>query len=304
MKVSILIVTYQSEDEILGCIKSIYQNVNKIIFEIIIIDNASTDKTIRTIKDNFPEITIIENEQNKGFSFANNLGAKSAKGEFLFFLNPDSLIVENTIEKLVSIYNMDEKIGIIGPEIKNINGSIQPPALKIPSILTTLFEAFGLYLFLPKTILGYRGRSDIDMDLDVGWVTGACFIIKKEDYDFLKGFDENYFLYLEDADLCIRMNKYLEKKIIYTPQASVIHFKAKSSKSNSYVSKISSYKSKLYYHKKYDGFFTYLVLFPLLYLSILLKLICLIFLMRGKEQIMSQFKVLYKIFSSENIVKK
>jgi Predicted glycosyltransferases len=85
MKVSILIVTYQSEDEILNCIKSIYQNVNKIVFEIIIIDNASTDKTIKIIKDNFPEITVIENEQNKGFSFANNLGAKSAKGEFLFF---------------------------------------------------------------------------------------------------------------------------------------------------------------------------------------------------------------------------
>ena len=155
MKVSILIVTYQSEGEILNCIKSIYQNVNKIIFEIIIIDNASTDKTIKIIKDNFPEITIIENEQNKGFSFANNLGAKSAKGEFLFFLNPDSLIVENTIGKLISIYNMDEKNGIIGPKIKNINGSIQSPALKVPNILTTLFEAFGLYLFLPNTILGY-----------------------------------------------------------------------------------------------------------------------------------------------------
>ena len=98
---------------------------------------------------------------------------------------------------------MDEKNGIIGPKIKNINGSIQSPALKIPSMLTTLFEAFGLYLFLPNTILGYRGRSDIVMDLDVGWVTGACFIIKRQDYDLLKGFDDNYFLYLEDADLCM-----------------------------------------------------------------------------------------------------
>ena len=142
------------------------------------------------------------------------------------------------------------------------------------------------------------------MNLDVDWVTGACFIIKKKDYDFLKGFDDNYFLYLEDADLCIRMNNYLGKKIIYTPQTSVVHFKAKSSKSDSYVSKLSSYKSKLYYHKKHNGFFTYLALFPLLYLSILLKLICLIFLMRGKEQIMSQFKVLYKIFSSDHFVKK
>ena len=150
MKVSILIVTYQSEDEILDCIKSIYQNVNKIIFEIIIIDNASTDKTIKIIKDNFPEITIIENEQNKGFSFANNLGAKSAKGEFLFFLNPDSLIVENTIEKLVSIYNMDEKIGIIGPEIKNINGSIQPPALKIPSMLKHFSKHLDFIYFCQK----------------------------------------------------------------------------------------------------------------------------------------------------------
>ena len=304
MKVSILIVTYQSEDEILDCIKSIYQNINKIVFEIIIIDNASTDKTIKIIKDNFPEITIIENEQNRGFSYANNLGAKIAKGEFLFFINPDSLVIENTIGKLMSIYDMDEKNGIIAPKIKNINGSIQPPALKIPNILTTLFEVFGLYLFLPNTILGYRSRSNIVMDIEVGWVTGACFIIKRQDYDFLKGFDDNYFLYLEDADLCIRMNNYLGKKIIYTPQTSVVHFKAKSSKSDSYVSKLSSYKSKLYYHKKHNGYFTYLALFPLLYLSILLKFISLIFLMRGKEQIMSQYKVLYKIFSSDQFVKK
>ena len=304
MKVSILIVTYQSEDEILDCINSIYQNINKIVFEIIIIDNASTDKTIKIIKDNFPEITIIENEQNRGFSYANNLGAKLAKGEFLFFLNPDSLVTENSIGKLISIYDMDENNGIIAPKIKNINGSIQPPALKIPNILTTLFEVFGLYLFLPNTILGYRSRSNIVMDIEVGWVTGACFIIKRQDYDFLKGFDDNYFLYLEDADLCIRMNNYLGKKIIYTPQTSVIHLRAKSSKSDSHISKLSSYKSKLYYHKKHDGYFTYLALFPLLYLSILLKLICLIFLMRSKEQIMSQFKVLYKIFSSDYFVKK
>ena len=304
MKVSILIVTYQSEDEILDCIKSIYQNVNKIIFEIIIIDNASSDKTIKTIKENFPEISIIENEQNRGFSYANNLGAKLAEGEFLFFLNPDSLVTENSIGKLISIYDMDENNGIIAPKIKNMNGSIQPPALKIPNVLITLFEAFGFYLFLPNTILGYRGRTDMVRDVEVGWVTGACFIIKRDDYDFLKGFDDNYFLYLEDADLCIRMNNYLGKKIIYTPQTSVIHLKAKSSKNNSYISKLSSYKSKLYYHRKHNGYFVYLALFPLLYLSILLKLICLIFLMRGKEQIMSQFKVLYKIFSSDHFVKK
>tara|TARA_B100000287_G_scaffold403678_1_gene425705 strand:- start:688 stop:1596 length:909 start_codon:yes stop_codon:yes gene_type:complete len=302
MKVSILIVTYQSEDEILDCIKSIHQNVNNIVFEIIIIDNASTDKTIKTIKDNFPDITIIKNKQNKGFSFANNLGAKLAKGEFLFFLNPDSLILENTIEKLMGILDMDKNIGIIGPAIKNINGSFQSPALKIPNVLITLFEAFGLYLFLPNTVLGYRSHSNIDIDLDVGWVTGACFMIKREDYDLLNGFDENYFLYLEDADLCIRMNSYLGKKIRYTRRTSVIHFKAKSSKNDSYVSKLSSYRSKLYYHKKHDGYLTYLALFPVLYLSVFLKLICLVFLMRGKEQIMSQFKVLYKIFSADRII--
>ena len=106
-----------------------------------------------------------------------------------------------------------------------------------------------------------------------------------------------FFLYLEDVDLCYRMKNEIKKHIIYTSKTSIKHFKGKSSKNNSYISKLSSYKSKLYCHKKHNGYLIYFTLFPIIYFSILVKLIFLILLMKNKEQILSQLKVLYKIFT-------
>jgi hypothetical protein len=299
MKVSILIVTYQSQDEISLCINSIYKNIKDTDFEIIIIDNASTDNTIKIVKDNFSDVILIENKKNKGYAYANNKGTSLAKGDFLFFINPDSIIIENTISVLLLIINSNNENGIVAPKIKNINGSTQFSAGGIPTIPAMLFEAFGLYLFFPNTLFGYRNALSIKSDVNVGWVTGACFMIKKQIFQNLNGFDENYFLYLEDTDLCLRMNNELKKNIIYTPKTSVIHMKGKSSKNDSYISKLSSYRSKLYYYKKHNGQIAYLALFPVLYIAILFKLVTLIILMRDKEQIKSQFKVLYKIFTAQ-----
>jgi len=299
MKVSILIVTYQSQDEILQCIGSIYKNTLNVKFEIIMIDNASTDNTIKVVKNQFPDVIIQENKKNEGYASANNFGAKIAKGEFLFFLNPDSVITDNTIEVLLSICNSDDKHGIVAPQINNTDGSFQFSTGQVPTISSTLFEAYGMYLFLPKTYFGYRNASTTKTNIHVDWVTGACFIVKKEIFDIANGFDENFFLYLEDADLCIRIKKKLKKNIIYTTQTSITHFKGKSSKNNSYISKLSSYRSKLYYHKKHNGYIIYLTLFPVIYFSILFKLLFLILLIRDKQQVSSQFKVLFKIFRNK-----
>ena len=299
MKVSILIVTYQSQDEILQCIHSIYNNILNVEFEIIMIDNASTDNTIKIVKNQFPDVIIQENKKNEGYASANNIGAKIAKGDFLFFLNPDSIMTDNTIEVLLSIYNSDNKYGIVAPQINNIDGSFQFSTGETPTISSTLFEAYGMYLFLPKTFFGYRNASTKKTNIHVDWVTGACFIVKKEIFVMLDGFDENFFLYLEDVDICIRTKKEIKKSIVYTTKTSITHFKGKSSKNNSYMSKLSSYRSKLYYHKKHNGYITYLTLFPIIYFSILFKLLFLILLMKDKQQICSQFKVLFKIFSNK-----
>ena len=298
MNVTILIVTHQSQDEILHCINSIYKNIIDVEFEIIMIDNASTDDTIDMVKKQFPEVIIKENKNNKGFAKANNIGARIAKGKFLFFLNPDSVITDNSIKVLLSIYKSDQKYGIVAPRIYNADGSFQFSTGDNPNVFSTLFEAYGLYLFLPNTFFGYRNTLTTNSTMKVGWVTGACFIIKKEFFDILNGFDENFFLYLEDVDLCYRMKNEIKKHIIYTSKTSIKHFKGRSSKNNSYISKLSSYKSKLYYHKKHNGYLIYLTLFPIIYFSILVKLIFLILLMKNKEQILSQLKVLFKIFTN------
>ena len=290
--VSIIIVTYQSQDEVLDCLNSIYNNVDGLTFEIIIADNCSTDNTVKLIQSKFPDIILVENKINMGFSFANNIASKDAKGDFLFFLNPDSILFENSIKILLSEYKSDNKKGIIGPVIKNIDKSIQLSSGLKPSISATLFEAFGLYLFLPNTLFGYRKNLESMKDLQVDWVSGACFLISKKVFNNLKGFDENFFLYLEDVDICLRTKTQMGKNILLTSKTSIIHKSGKSSKNSSFLSKISSYKSKLYFHKKYNNRLLYLLLIPMMYFAVIIKLIALILLFRNSEEIKSQFKVL------------
>ena len=295
MKVSIIIVTHESKNEIKSCLDSLYTHIKNFEFEIIIVDNNSKDSTKKIVKDNFKNIKIIENSTNSGFSVANNQGAKLASGEFLFFLNPDSALNENVIGKLLKVYNANADVGIVAPKIIDINHNFRASSGDYPNLYSMIYELFGMYFLLPLSILGYRHLNITNDKIINGWVSGACFLIKKDLFISLNGFDENFFLYYEDADLCLRMKNIFKKNILYTDKTSVVHLSAKSSIGDSYLSKKSSYRSKLYYCKKHIGFLSHLLLIPLSYLAIIIKLIGLVMLRKSKEQIFSQFKVLFNL---------
>lgn len=296
MKVSIIIVTYQSEHEIENCLNSIYDKVKGISFEIIIIDNSSTDSTKNILKNHFENIILIENKENLGYSVANNQGAKLASGDFLFFLNPDSIMTENSLKILISIFQKKLNVGIAAPRITDSNNDVQISTGGNPNFFTTLYELFGLYLFLPKKLFGYRHINfDKEDNIINGWVSGSCFLIKKDIFMILKGFDENFFLYLEDTDLCLRLRSSFDMNILYTSKTSVIHLSGKSSSGDSFLSKLSSYRSKLYFHKKHNNYIVYFILIPLSYIAIILKLMVLILLRKSKEEIMSQCRVLFHL---------
>ena len=201
MKVSIIIVTYQSEHEIENCLNSIYDKVKGISFEIIIIDNSSTDSTKNILKNHFENIILIENKENLGYSVANNQGAKLASGDFLFFLNPDSIMTENSLKILISIFQK-LNVGIVAPRITDSNNDVQISTGGNPNFFTTLYELFGLYLFLPKKLFGYRHINfDKEDNIINGWFR-FLFFIKKDIFMILKGFDENFFFILK-IQICV-----------------------------------------------------------------------------------------------------
>ena len=295
MKISIIIVTYDSQTEIRLCLESLYTHVKNFEFEIIVVDNNSKDSTKKIVKNNFKSVKVIENESNRGFSVANNQGAKLAKGDFLFFLNPDSVLSENVIEKLLKVYNANLNVGIVAPKIIDENHDFVESTGDYPNFFSLTYELFGMYLFLPLSLFGYRHTNIIEDKNIYGWVSGACFLIKKDFFTSLDGFDENFFLYYEDTDLCLRTKNILKKNILITNEVNVMHMGGKSSIDDSYLSKKSSYRSKLYYSRKHIGFFSYLILIPLSYLAIIIKLIALIISRKSKEQIFSQFKVFFNL---------
>lgn len=214
--VSIIIVTYNSGEYIRRCLLSIVKYIES-PHEIIIVDNHSTDNTIEKIKETKIKVSLVEQEINGGYSKANNKGAEKAVGELLFFLNPDTEVLNNSVNDLFKYLNNHQDIGIIAPKLIQGDSKVQLSVRHFP----TLWGVFKEYLFNQKnTYNAYAPSSDEPVEVDV--VYAAAILIPKNIFKLVNGFDEKYFLYYEDIDLCKKIRK-IGNKIIYYPQVSLRH---------------------------------------------------------------------------------
>ncbi|MFQ3550181.1 MAG: glycosyltransferase family 2 protein [Armatimonadota bacterium] len=225
--VSFIIVNYNTEELIVECISSIYKYCNDLQFEIIVVDNASLDNSVDKIKNSFSDVKIIESKTNLGFARANNKAAKIANGKYLILLNPDTSLTKNAIQRMVNFLEKNDNIGIIGPKLVDANGTTQISSFGFfPSITECLIRAFRIYKFFPnlsiskKFLIKPDGNKEIT---EVSHLLGACFVIKKDFFSELKGFDERFFLFLEETDLCKRVLQ-KQKKIVYYTKSEIIHY--------------------------------------------------------------------------------
>lgn len=214
-------------------LKSLFVTFKPIVsFELIIIDNCSTDGTTAYIKENYPDVFLIENKKKQGFAKNNNDGAKYAKGNYILILNPDIILTYNTIDILYKHLRANPSIGIVAPKLLNADLSIQYSARKFMSIKLLLIRIFtkGKDNIKNKTVQDYLMCNISDKEaVEVDWCMGAALLFKKDFYFKLGGFDEKFFLYVEDTDICNRCWKE-GKKVIYLPEAEVIHKHQRSSK--------------------------------------------------------------------------
>lgn len=214
VRTSIISVSYNNEDSIESFISSVLKNISK-DDELIIIDNNSSDSTVDKISK-FKNVTLILSDKNLGFSKGNNLGIKKANGQYLFFLNPDTKLEKPVLDDLIDFY---EKVdaGIVGPKLIESDGRVQPSVRKLPNF----WGAFQEYILGVKdSYIQYVPKTD--QPIEVGAVYGAAVLISKELFEKIHGFDERYFLYYEDIDLCRKVKK-AGKKIYYFPAVSVKH---------------------------------------------------------------------------------
>jgi GT2 family glycosyltransferase len=235
VELSIIIVTYNSENHIKSCLQSLIKLITKYNFEIIVVDNASQDNSahlIREFKSQQPEVIFIQNTSNLGYSKANNIGIKEARGKYILFLNPDVTIPRKSLDRLIDSLEVEKSRGIVAPQLRYSNGSVQESARRYPSL------AVQTYARLPIICKFYKNKLDQYLMRDwnhqisrnVDWVIGAVMLTKKEYLCKVGLFDEAFFLYCEDVDLCYRFAK-KGFKIYYNSDVELVHDYQKASSS-------------------------------------------------------------------------
>ena len=255
MELSIIIVNYHHSHLLKNSLESVHRTVKKIQFEVIVVDNSSKDEGLESVLSQFPETRLIDNSTNLGFARANNQGAEIAKGDFLLFINPDTIMKEGTIEAMLGHLRSDPSVGIVGPKVLNPNGTIQYSCRKFPTIWSGLFNRYSLMtrLFPNNRYSRDYLMSDYDHNStrSVDWVSGCCMMIPAPIFKKINGFDENYFLFIEDIDLCQTMKRE-GYRVDYFPDAQVFH---KISSSNARMAPqtiIKRHRGMIYYYKKHN----------------------------------------------------
>jgi GT2 family glycosyltransferase len=257
MDVSIIIVNYNTRKLLRNCIDSIYLQTKNIEFEIILCDNGSTDGSQEMIKKEFPRVILVENNANIGFGAANNKGAKFAKGKYLFLLNSDTILLNNA---LLLFYDFAEKnkkklLGcFLRDESEIITHSFENYSRPVPSFIRLAYQSFP---FLSKIRSFFmRHVSYVESSYkEVEYITGADIFIENSLFSALNGFDESFFMYFEDDDLCrrARLSSHLSF-VISGPK--IVHFTGKSSKNNATKLMIIE-RSFMLYCKKYLSSFSF-----------------------------------------------
>ncbi len=224
IKLSIIIVNYNSSEHLRTCLLSIKENPCEAPYEVIVSDNASRDGSLEMVKGEFPEVKLIENEENLGFSKAINRGIRLSTGEYLFILNTDTVLLEDTLNSLIKCMDEHPDVGAIGPKLVNPNGSVQPCARPFPTRTHLMLGRRSLLMYIPwfrKKSAQLRIISQEPVETDV--VAGGALLLRRKAVDEIGGgFDERFFLYMEDVDLCRRL-KEAGWKIIYNPEIRIIH---------------------------------------------------------------------------------
>lgn len=260
---SVIIVTWNTKDFLCNCIRSIKENTKKIIYEIIVIDNFSSDGSPEMVEEKFPEIILIKNKINIGYGRASNQGLAAAQGKYVLILNSDIKINQNCLDDMLDFMEKNPAIGASSCKLTFSDGKLQHSCRKFPTFKTFFLMLLGLRFLFPK-MKPFRKYLMLDWDHSeikkVDQIMGSFMFIRSDVIEEVGGFDERFWMYFEEVDLCLRINK-AGWKIVHYPYVSAVHFLSKSAEQWGDIKKISEYqKSLLTYFKKNGKLYEYYIL--------------------------------------------
>ena len=251
MDISICIVSLNCSKRLSECLHTLPKAVGNASWEVLIVDNQSTDDTVKMIRRDFPEVTIIPYDENAGFARAQNHAIAHAEGDYIVVLNPDTIAPPNSLSILMDFMNSNREAGVCGPKVLNEDLSFQRSCRRgistpwpVISYFTKLDRVFRKNAFFSGYHLGHLNEDEI---MEVGGVSGSCMMMRKEIRDTVWYFDEQFFLYQEDSDFCIRVAE-AGWKVHYVPTSQIIHA---GGLGGTLVSRSHIYISVLEWHRSY-----------------------------------------------------
>lgn len=261
INISIIIVNFNTKDLIRDCLASIHDNTKHIRYEIIVVDNASTDGSVDMLKAEFPEVELIANDDNRGFAAANNQGIACAAGRYVLLLNSDTLVLEGALDNVAVFADAHPEAGIVGCRVMNPDRTMQPTCFMYPSVLNMFLSATYLYKLFPKNRLFGRERMswwNRDDVREVDVVTGCFLLVRRTVLNQVGLLNEQYFMYGEETDFCYRVKQH-GWNVLFTPAAQIIHFGGASSKQIKPQMALQLRASILLFIKKHRGWLSYVL---------------------------------------------
>lgn len=260
IELSIVIVNWNVRDLLRDCLRSIDAGRGPLRVEVIVIDSASADGSGEMVLEEFPWVKLMACAENVGFPRGNNIGLAKAVGECLLLLNPDTVVVADALPVMVEYLRSNPDIGALGPQLLNPDGSVQSSRRRFPTTRTAFVESTWLEWMAPGLLRRYYALDlPDDATADVDWLTGACIMVPRKVYEDIGGMDEAYFMYSEELDWCRRI-KESGWRVVYYPEAQVIHHVGKSSEQAVTARHINFQRAKLRYFRKFHGPLTAAVL--------------------------------------------
>ena len=224
-RVSVVIVNWNTRDLLEQTLKTLYEHTRTVIFEAIVVDNGSHDGSVDMVRRSFPEVTVVARPTNGGFAVGNNEGLARSRGEYILLLNSDTIVLDSTVSGLVDLLDSEPGAGCAGARHLNEDLSLQRSIDDAPSLLNDLLsytELQRIEFFARIARKRFTWWSNHDTERTVGWVNGACMMIRRTVLERVGGLDEDFFIYAEELDWCYRMWE-AGLSVHFTPRAEVIH---------------------------------------------------------------------------------
>jgi N-acetylglucosaminyl-diphospho-decaprenol L-rhamnosyltransferase len=250
---SIVILNWNVRELLDRCLASLRSE--RYVLEIIVVDNASCDDSVAMLRAKYPQVALIANAANRGFTGGNNQGIAVSRGRYVMVLNPDTEVLDDALDQLVIYLDGHPDVGAIGPQLLNPDRSLQSSRRRFPSLATALFESTWLQGVAPQRILTQYYMDDVPVSPahEVDWLNGACTVFRRVVLDRVGVYDEhNFFMYSEELDLCRRV-KEAGWQIVYLPEAQVVHYVGQSSQQAVAARHIHFQTSKVHYFRKWHG---------------------------------------------------